>query len=177
MKLALALLAPLAAWAQTAPAAHPVPHPAAAPPSSAPSYKDLKFPPLKPIPIPKVETFTLPSGMRLYLLEDRDLPLIGGSARVRTGNLFDPPEKIGLATITGMALRTGGTKTRTGDEIDAQLEDVAASVESRIDETSGSVGFNCLKENADDVLAVFHDLLTAPEFRAEKVELAKTQMR
>jgi zinc protease len=115
--------------------------------------------------------------MRLYLLEDRDLPLIGGSARVRTGNLFDPPEKIGLATITGMALRTGGTKTRTGDEIDAQLEDVAASVESRIDETSGSVGFNCLKENADDVLAVFHDLLTAPEFRAEKVELAKTQMR
>jgi zinc protease len=177
MKPALALLVPLAAWAQTAPAAHPVPHPAAAPASSAPSYKDLKFPPLKPIPIPKVETFTLPNGMRLYLLEDRDLPLIGGSARIRTGNLFDPPDRIGLATITGMALRTGGTKTRTGDEIDAQLEDVAASVESRIDETYGSVGFSCLKENADGVLAVFHDLLTAPEFRAEKVELAKTQMR
>jgi zinc protease len=166
-----------AAWAQTAPAAHPAARPAAAAPAPTPSYKDLKFSPLKPIPIPKVETFTLPSGMRLYLLEDHDLPLIGGSARVRTGNLFDPPDKISLATITGMALRTGGTKTRTGEKIDAQLEDVAASVESRIDETSGSVSFSTLKENADDVLAVFHDLLTAPEFRAEKVDLAKTRMR
>jgi len=169
------LISVLAALAQTAPAARPVPRPAAIAP--APSYKDLKFPALKPIPIPKVETFTLPNGLRLYLLEDHDLPLIGGSARVRTGSLFDPPDKIGLATITGMALRTGGTKTRTGDEIDAQLEDVAASVESRIDETYGAVSFSALKENADDVLAVFHDLLTAPEFRAGKVDLAKTQMR
>jgi zinc protease len=169
------LFLPFAAWAQTAPAARPAAHAAA--PAPAPSYKDLKFSPLKPISIPKVETFTLPNGMRVSLLEDRDLPLIGGSARIRTGNLFDPPDKIGLATITGMALRTGGTKTRTGDQIDAQLEDVAASVESRIDETYGAVSFSCLKENADDVLAVFHDLLTAPEFRAEKVELAKTQMR
>jgi zinc protease len=166
-----------AASGQTAPATHPAARPAAATPSPAPSYKDLKFPPLKPIPIPKVETVTLPNGMRLYLLEDHDLPLVGGSARVRTGNLFDPPDKIGLATVTGMALRTGGTKTLTGDEIDARLEDVAASVESRIDETYGAVTFSCLKENADDVLAVFHDLLTAPEFRAEKVDLAKTQMR
>ena len=69
-------------------------------PAPAPSYKDLKFPPLKKLEIPDIEQVTLPNGMRLYLLEDRELPLVRGLALVRTGNLFDPKDKIGLATIT-----------------------------------------------------------------------------
>jgi hypothetical protein len=44
------------AAARPAPARHP----------AAPSYKDLKYPALKPIPIPPVETVTLPNGMRLF---------------------------------------------------------------------------------------------------------------
>ena len=35
-----------------------------------PSYKDLKFPPLPPLKIPEPATYTLPNGMRVYLLED-----------------------------------------------------------------------------------------------------------
>src|SRR5262249_48996881 len=85
---------------------------------SAPaSYKDLKFPPLRKIEIPEVERVTLPNGMKLYLLEDRELPVISGLALVRTGNLFDPKDKIGLATMTGMVMRTGGTSRNTGDEL------------------------------------------------------------
>ena len=64
-----------------------------------PSYKDLKFPPLRPIQIPKIEKATLPNGMRIYLLEDHELPIVHGTALVRTGNLFDPPDKVGLAGI------------------------------------------------------------------------------
>ena len=92
------------------PAARP---PAAARPS-APSYRDLKYPPLRPIQIPTVETYPLPNGMKLDLLEDHELPVVNGTALVRTGNLFDPRDKIGLATLTGIVMRTGGTKTRTG---------------------------------------------------------------
>jgi zinc protease len=149
----------------------------AARPAAVPSYKDLKFPPLGPIRIPKVATFTLPNGMKLYLLEDHELPIIHGVARVRTGNLFDPADKIGLATMTGMVIRTGGTTTKTGEQLDAQLEDIAASVESDIGETNGSVSFSALKENTDEVLGVFKDVLTAPEFRPEKITLARTQLR
>jgi zinc protease len=145
--------------------------------AAAPSYKDLKFPPLGPIRIPKVATFTLPNGMKLYLLEDHELPMIHGVAQVRTGNLFDPADKIGLATMTGMVIRTGGTRTKTGEQLDEQLEDIAASVESNIGETSGGVSFSALKENADEVLGVFKDVLTAPEFRADKITLARTQLR
>ena len=139
--------------------------------SAIPSYKALKYPAPKPISIPNVATFTLPNGIKLYLVENHELPLVRGFALVRTGNLFDPADKVGLASITGMVLRTGGTKSKTGDELDVQLENIAASVEAGIQETHGSVSFSCLKENTDEVLGVFHDVLTSPEFRQDKIEL------
>ena len=71
MKRALLALALAAAWAgaqtppvrKQPPAARPAgsAQPAATPPA-APSVKDLKYPPLKPLPVPNVATFTLPNG-------------------------------------------------------------------------------------------------------------------
>lgn len=165
-----ALLA--APWTAFAQAARPV-----VKSTTTASYKDLKFPPLGKIEIPGVERVTLANGIKLYLLENHELPLISGFALVRTGNLFDPKDKIGLATITGMVMRTGGTKIETGDQLDEKLENIAASVESSIGETSGRVSFSALKENADEVMQIFHDVLTTPEFRQEKLDLAKTQIR
>lgn len=132
---------------------------------------------MKTIPIPNVATYTLPNGMKLYLLEDHELPIVSGTVRVRTGNLFDPPDKVGLATITGIVMRSGGTKNKTGDQIDQELENIAASVESDIGETSGSVSFTALKENTDEVLGIFKDVLTQPEFRQDKIDLALTELR
>ena len=51
-----------------------------------PSYKNLKYPPLKEIQIPKVDETTLPNGMKIYLLENHELPLVRGLALVRTAN-------------------------------------------------------------------------------------------
>jgi len=142
-----------------------------------PSYKDLKFPPLPPIKVPEPETFTLPNGMKIYLLEHHELPIVSGFALVRTGNLFDPPGKHGLAEVTGAVLRAGGSQTQTGDQIDERLENIAASIESSISESYGTLTFSCLKETTTPVLGVFHDLLTAPEFRQDKLDLEKKQIR
>ena len=141
-----------------------------------PSYTELKFPALGQIQPPEVATHRLPNGMRLYLLEDHELPLAGGFALIRTGNLFDPPDKAGLAQVTGAVLRTGGTRSKTGDELDIQLENMAASVESSIGESSGQVTFSALRENTDEVLAVFKEVLRSPEFRQEKIDLVKMQL-
>ncbi|MDQ6699886.1 MAG: insulinase family protein [Acidobacteriota bacterium] len=142
-----------------------------------PSYKALKYPPLRQVQIPDIATFTLPNGMKLYLLENHELPLVRGVALVRTGNLFDPPDKVGLATMTGDVMRSGGTRDKTGDQLDEQLENIAASVESDIGERSGRVSFSTLKERTDEVLGVFKDVLTGPEFREDKIELIKNQLR
>ncbi len=164
--------------AQTTPTAKPAAKPAAQPKSATVApYQLLKFPPLKQVKIPEIATFKLPNGMRLYLLENHELPLVSGFALVRTGNLLEPADKVGLAQITGDVMRTGGTKSKTGDEIDVELENRAASVECGIGETSGSVGFSALKENTDQVLAIFKDLMTSPEFRQDKLDLEKNQLR
>ena len=146
-------------------------------PVNLPSYTSLKYPPLPPLKVPAPVEFTLSNGIKVFLLEDHELPLVSGGALVRTGNLFDPAGKHGLAQITGEVLRSGGSKTKPGDQIDEELENMAASVESQIGETNGFVSFNCLKENTDQVLGVFKDLLTSPEFREDKVDLTKTQIR
>jgi zinc protease len=141
-----------------------------------PSWKALHFPPLNQVKIPRPEVFTLSNGIKLYLLENHELPLVSGRALIRTGNLFDPKEKRGLAEITGMTLRSGGTSKLTGDQIDEELENMAAGIESGIGESEGTVGFSCLKQNTDAVLQLFHDLLTDPAFRQDKIDLAKTQI-
>ena len=142
-----------------------------------PSYKDLKYPPLPQVKVPEPTSFTLSNGMRVFLLEDHELPLIRGLALIHTGNLFDPPDKKGLSEFTAEVLRSGGTKAKTGDQIDEELENMAASVEAGMDETSASMSFSALKENGDTVLRVFKDVMTSPEFRQDKLDLAITQTR
>ncbi len=142
-----------------------------------PLVTELKFPLLREVKIPQVETYTMRNGIRVYLLEHHELPLVSGLALVRTGNLFDPPDKVGLAEVTGIVMRSGGTKTKTGDRLDQDLENVAASVESTIGETLGQVTFSALTDNTDEVLGIFHDVLTEPEFRQEKIDLAKMHLR
>ena len=140
-----------------------------------PSYQQLAFPPLKQVKIPEPATFTLKNGMRVFLLEDHELPLINGLALVRTGNLFDPPDKRGLSTVMADVLRSGGTRAKTGDQIDEELENIAASVESNMGETSASISFSGLKETSSTVLRVFKDVLTDPEFRQDKIDLEIAQ--
>jgi predicted Zn-dependent peptidase len=167
----------LAAVAMIAVAQQPAAKKAVAAPAA--TYKELesKYPPLREIQIPAVETHTLANGMRLYLLEDHTLPIIRGRALVRAGNLFDPPDKIGLADITGAVMRTGGTVSKPGDQLDQTLESMAASVETGIGETSGQASFFTLKEHLDKVLAIYADVIMHPAFRQERIDLYKNQTR
>ncbi len=127
--------------------------------------------------IPEPTEVTLSNGMRVFLLEDHELPLVNGSATIRTGNLFDPPGKIGVGDLTAAVMRSGGTSAKTGDQLDVELEDIAASVESSMGETSAGVSFNALKETADTALQIFKDVLSDPGFRQDKLDLALSQAR
>ena len=141
------------------------------------NYKELTYPRLRDIVVPEVERLTLPNGMRLFLLEDHELPLIRVSARIRVGSIYEPADKVGLAAITGEVMRTGGTTSKTGDEIDEELEQIAASVETSIGLSSGGASVSALKEDIDKGLAILADVLMHPAFREDKIFLAKMQHR
>jgi zinc protease len=138
----------------------------------------------KQIPIPKLpefhpaqpKRFELPNGMVIFLQEDHELPMIDGTARIRGGERSVNASKAGLTDIYGEVWRTGGTKTQTGDQLDDFLEQRAAKVETGGGVESTTISWSCLKEDFDDVFRVFQDLLKNPEFRAEKIEIAKKGM-
>ena len=140
--------------------------------------------PWQQIPIAKLPEFHPPqpkriefaNGMVVFLQEDHELPTIEGTARIRGGELLVPAKKTGLMDVYGEVWRTGGTKSKTGDQLDDYLEQRAAKVETGGGDDSTSVSWSCLKEDFDDVFRVFEDVLRNPEFRAEKIEIAQKGM-
>jgi zinc protease len=140
-------------------------------------YDRLELPPLPEVKIPEYDRYQLKNGLVVYLVEDHSLPLISGSAVLRTGSRFEPQDKIGLAGITGTVMRSGGTKKHPADILNQKLEQIAASVETGMDDTSGSTSFNCLTENIEEVFGLFAEVLQEPAFAVNKLELAKNQTK
>ena len=140
-------------------------------------HEGLVYPPLNQPQPPVPDRFELDNGMIVYLLEDHELPIIDISVRVRTGSIYEPADKVGIATITGAVMRTGGTTSRTGDELDEILENLAASVETGIGDDSGSASMSVLKEDLDTGLSILADILMNPAFREDKIDLEKVQHR
>ncbi|MDC0834645.1 pitrilysin family protein [Geitlerinema sp. CS-897] len=152
-------------------------HPAASVAATPRHYTELEFPPLPELQLPDYTRFQLDNGLTVYLIEDRELPLISGNALIQTGSRFEPSDKVGLANLTGNVIRAGGTQNHPADELNRILEQNAASVESSIGSTAGSVSFSALSEDFEDVFDLFVEVLRQPAFAEDKIEVAKNQMR
>ena len=138
--------------------------------------EELHYPPLPDLIIPEPQRIVLDNGLVVLFMEDHELPLVGVTALIRTGSRLESEEKIGLASLTGTVLRTGGTNNRSGDELDEYLEGKAAVIETAIGDTSGTASMSSLAEDFPDVLKVFAEVLRFPVIDPEKLMIAKNQM-
>ena len=137
--------------------------------------RNMTFPELR-FDIPKAERVILECGTPVYLLRDSELPIISVAAMVRTGLVYDPPSKIGLAGMTGSAMRNGGAGGIAPQELDEELEFMASTVESVIGEDMGAVSMTTLVKNFDRTLVLFRDILLRPDFNKKRVELIRKQV-
>jgi zinc protease len=137
------------------------------------SWQDIQIPPLPAFNPQEPKRFELPNGMVIFLQEDHELPFINGFARIRGGSRSEPAAKVGLVAMYADTWRTGGTKTQNGDQLDDFLEARAAKVETGAGSDSTTIGMTSLKQDFDDVFKVILDLLHNPEFREDKLEIAK----
>jgi zinc protease len=138
-------------------------------------YREIKTPPLRQFSMPQPKRIQLANGMVIFLQEDHELPLVRGRATIRGGSRDVPAAKTGLTGIYAQSWRTGGTATRTGDELDEFLDARAARVETGADTDSSSVSLDVLRDDFDTVFPIWLDVLRNPAFRQEKIDLAKTQ--
>lgn len=139
------------------------------------TWQKIQIPKLPPFHPQEPKRIELPNGLVVFLQEDHELPTIDGIARIRGGSRSEPAAKVGLVSLYGEVWRTGGTKTQTGDQLDDYLEVRAAKVETDGNADSTTISLSCLKEDFDDVFKAFTELLRAPEFREDKLDLAKRE--
>lgn len=133
------------------------------------TYPPLVYEPPDPMSLREV----LPNGMIVYIKEDHSLPTFDLSMTFRTGSLWEPADKVGLADMTGTLVRSGGTADMTPDQVNEKIEALAGSIETSIGTTQGSASLSVLKEDIDAGLALFKDVLLKPAFLEDEIRRYK----
>src|SRR5262249_55585693 len=140
----LAMAFSLCGFAQTKPADHEAS-------GIPPSWTKVPIPSLHQFKPQEPRRIELSNGLVIFLQPDHELPVINGVTRVRGGSRDDPADKSGLAEIYGEVWRTGGTKSKTGDQLDDFLESRAALVETSNTADSTFLSWSSLKQDFDVV--------------------------
>lgn len=138
--------------------------------------RDLKAPaPLvfSPRPIP---ASLLANGTKVFVAEDRTVPLVHITLTLRTGVLEEAPEQAGLAALTGSLMRGGGAGDWDADALDALLEDMAASVDSDVAEDMGTLALSCRVQDLPRCLDVLKAVLISPRFDARRLSMIQAQI-
>ena len=149
------------------------------------AYPTMTFTP----PSAKDFRAVLPSGVVVYLAENRELPLVSLSLVFRGGTYLDPAGKEGLSELAGYLLSRSGTKARTPEQMEERLAFLAAQLGSTWGEERGPMGgapsggsdrgtvtLNLLSKDLDEGLAILREVLTEPRFADERVTLRKSQL-
>ncbi|MGH9969991.1 MAG: M16 family metallopeptidase [Pyrinomonadaceae bacterium] len=118
--------------------------------------------------LPSYKKVKLKNGMTLLLMEQHEVPLISFSLILEAGSVSDPAGKEGLASLTAALLRKG-TKTRTADQISAELDFIGGTmgVGAVADYTSGSAEF--VNKDVAKALDLIADVLLNAQFPQEEL--------
>ena len=132
-------------------------------------------PPLGPDPllkIPQVWTDTYKNGLKVYGIEQHELPLINFSIIIKGGLLLDDANKIGVANLLTDELMQG-TKNKTPIELEEAINDLGANIDMYTRKQSIVIKVNCLKSKFDDVVALVKEILLEPRWDEKEFDRVK----
>src|SRR5665647_279342 len=133
----------------------------AASPTALPDPNRIRYKPLSFEP-PRVERLRLENGLVLYILTDKELPLVKIKVVGRTGSMYDPAGREGVAELTASMMGTGGIAGMSGNAVDETLESIAATFHASVNRDSGILSFSVLKKDLDRGFDLFSRILTQP---------------
>ena len=123
---------------------------------------------------PTIKNFTLSNGLRVYLVEKRELPLISMVTAFNAGFSADKAANTGIAKLTGTMI-TEGTQTRTSTQISDELNALGTSLSSSYNMDNSFVSMSCLKTNLDASITLFTDVLLHPSFPQKEFDRVKKE--
>ena len=118
----------------------------------------------------------LPNGIVLLVAERPAVPIVAVRVYTRAGAVFDPPDREGLANLTG-ALLTRGTAKRTGPELDAAIEFVGGSVEAGAGREGMTASLAILKRDLALGLDLLAEVVLTPTFPEAELKRRVAQIQ
>ena len=118
----------------------------------------------------------LPNGVVLLVAERPGVPVVAVRAFTRAGAAFEPPDKLGLANLTG-ALLTRGTAKHTGPQIDEAIEFVGGSVEAGAARDGLTASLSVLKRDLGLGLDLLSEVVLSPTFPEAELKRKVAQIQ
>ena len=126
---------------------------------------------------PKIQHWQVPSGARVYFVEDHDLPILDVAVDFAAGSGFDTAEKAGLAGLT-YGLLDLGAEGMNEDEIARNLADIGAQMGGRFDADRAGMSLRTLSSTAerDQALSILARVVQRPLFPENVLAREKTRV-
>ncbi|MGY8756420.1 MAG: M16 family metallopeptidase, partial [Phycisphaerales bacterium] len=128
------------------------------------------------VPSPAEYTEVLDNGIRVFIAENKELPLIQVGVVFEGGGYLDSPDEVGLTSMMASLMRSGGTTTVSAEEIDEAFAYLAASASVSGGSTTITASLNSLSSNFKESFPLFLDVIMMPGFQEDRVALAKTNV-
>lgn len=158
-------------------ASPPAPDPAS--PAAPPDPRRLTPPPVAPPPplhLPEVQAWSLDNGLRVLLVERRDLPVVSAQLLLPGGASAHDPARAGLAALTADMLDEG-TESRSALEIAGEVELLGARLGSSAGYDASGVRLTLLRPTLARGLDLVADVIRNPTFPAEELERVRAERR
>jgi len=140
---------------------------AAPPVAEIPSSFDRSVePPKGPAPavkLPAVWTHTYANGLKVFGIEQHELPLVQFSLTLRGGQQLDDLDKVGVANLVS-DLMLEGTAQRTPLELEEAIDRLGARISMYTNSEAITLQANGLKSKAGDIYALVEEILLQPRW-------------
>lgn len=130
--------------------------------------------PLRPFRVPAPESFTLPNGLRVVVVNQPSLPIVNARIMLRAGSVYEPAEKNGLAQLTA-SLLDEGVEGMNGSQIAQRVERLGAQLQTGAGYATAFANVTALKSVLGDALDLAAKTITAPTFDEGEFTRARTQ--
>ena len=122
--------------------------------------------------IPAVWQQRMPNGMRVFGIENREVPLVQFEIVIDGGQLLEKTDKAGVANLMARMM-TQGTQKKTPQELEEAIQQLGASINVSAGAEDVRVTVNTLARNYEPTLALVREILLEPRWDAKEFELTK----
>lgn len=118
--------------------------------------------------LPAYQKLKFDNGLQVFLMPQKEVPLVHFTVAVQGGSTLDPENLQGLMSLTAEALKLG-SKNYKKDQIEQRLDFLGAELESSVRADLTSIELSAAAKDVGTLIPLLADLVTAPSFPESEI--------